>query len=180
MKDSLNIVFVSDHGMTEINSDRTINVEKILAGLDYKLGGSRPLAMIEPNTNDYDSVYSRLKGSQDHFKVYTKENMPEYYFFNKNENIYSLLLVADLGWSIVDDKQILNMSKYDSKGNHGFENNNIDMHGIFVGVGPNFKEGFKTGSLWNIDIYPLLCKIFSIAPNPNIDGKAERIEYLLK
>ncbi|MCK5457569.1 MAG: alkaline phosphatase family protein, partial [Melioribacteraceae bacterium] len=109
-----------------------------------------------------------------------KENMPRYYHFNENKNIFSLLLVADLGWSIVDNKQILNMSKYASKGNHGYDHNEIDLHGIFTAIGPNFKNGYKTGSLWNIDIYPLLCKMFNITPNPNIDGKLERIEFLLK
>jgi len=180
MKDSLNIIFVSDHGMTEISSSKTINIENILDGLDYKLGGSKPLAMIEPNSNDYDSVYAKLERNQQHYKLYRKENMPEYYHFNKNDNIYSLLLVAELGWSIVDNKQILNMSKYASKGNHGYDHNEIDLHGIFTAVGPNFKNGYATGSLWNIDIYPLLCKIFNIPPNPKIDGKLERIEFLLE
>ena len=180
MSDSLNIIFVSDHGMTEISETKTINVETILTGLDYKLGGSKPLAMIEPSSTDYDSVFAKLEKNQQHFKLYTKENMPEYYHFNKNTNIFSLLLVADLGWSIVDNKQILNMSKYASKGNHGYDNNDLDLHAVFVASGPNFKRGYKTGSLWNIDIYPLLCKIFNIPPNKNIDGKLERIEFLLK
>lgn len=180
MKDSLNIIFVSDHGMTEINATRTINIENILDGLEYKLGGSKPVAMIEPKLDAYDSVYARLERNQKHFKLYRKDNMPKYYHFNKNDNIYSLLLVADLGWSIVDNKQILNMSKYSSNGNHGYDHNNIELHGIFAANGPNFKYGYKTGSLFNIDIYPLLCKIFNIPPNPNIDGRLERIEFLLK
>lgn len=180
MKDSVNIIFVSDHGMTEISTTRTINIDAFLEGLNYKLGGSKPLAMIEPNTDDYDSVYARLERNQHHFKLYKKENMPSYYHFNKNDNIFSLLLVADLGWSIVNSELLLSMSKYTGKGNHGYDNNEIDLHGIFAAVGPNFKNGYRTGTIWNIDIYPLLCKIFTIPPNPNIDGNLERIEFLLK
>ncbi|MBS3945154.1 MAG: alkaline phosphatase family protein, partial [Melioribacter sp.] len=71
-------------------------------------------------------------------------------------------------------------SEYDSKGNHGYDNNHLDMHGIFLAIGPNFKNGYRTGTVWNIDIYPLLCKIFNISPRSNIDGKAERIEFILK
>lgn len=180
MKDSLNIIFVSDHGMTEIDTARTINIENFLNGFDYKLGGSKPLAMIEPSKDDYDSVYARLEKNQNHYKLYTKDSMPEYYHFSKNDNIYSILLVAELGWSIVDSKEFSQMNQHASKGNHGYDNNNIDMHGIFIASGPEFKNGYSTGTLWNIDIYPLLCKIFKISPNPNIDGKAERIEFLLK
>ncbi len=180
MKDSVNIIFVSDHGMTEISPNKIINIENILTGLDYKLGGAKPIAMIEPSKKDYDSIYARLQNNQEHFKLYTKENMPAYYHFSKNKNIYSLLLVAELGWSLVNNKNAINMSKPTSKGNHGYDNNCIDMHGIFIASGPNFKNGYVTGTLWNIDIYPLLCKIFNIPPNPNIDGRLERIEFLLK
>ncbi len=180
MKDSVNIIFVSDHGMTEISKEKTINIEDILAGLNYKLGGAKPIAMIEPSKKDFNTVYARLKQNQQHFKLYTKENMPQYFHFNKNKNIYSILLVAELGWSLVDNKQMLNMSKETSKGNHGYDNNCIDMHGIFLATGPCFKNGYNTGTLWNIDVYPLLCKIFGITPNPTVDGKLERIEYLLK
>jgi len=54
------------------------------------------------------------------------------------------------------------------------------MHGFFLAKGPNFKVNYKTGTVWNIDINPLLCRIFNIYPNPKIDGKLERIEFLLK
>jgi predicted AlkP superfamily pyrophosphatase or phosphodiesterase len=180
MTDSLNIIFLSDHGMTEITTTKTVNIEKVLDGYDYKLGGSKTLTMIEPNQDEFTEVLTVLKNNQKHFKVYTKENMPSYYHFSKNKNIYSILLVAELGWSIVNNKQLSRMSKHDDHGNHGFDNNNIDMHGIFTAVGPNFKNGYTTGSLWNIDVYPLLCKIFKIKPNSKADGKLERIEFLLK
>lgn len=180
MKDSLNVIFVSDHGMTEIDTSRTINVENIIGDLDYKLGGSSTLAMIEPSKEDYDSTFARLNRNQNHFKLYSKDTMPKYFHFSKNENIYSILLVSELGWSIVNKKQFSQMSRHLNRGDHGFENNSIDMHGIFLASGPNFRKGFSTGTLWNIDIYPLLCKIFNIAPNPNMDGNLERIEFLLK
>ena len=54
------------------------------------------------------------------------------------------------------------------------------MHGIFYAIGPDFKSGYTCGTLNNIDIYPLLAKLLHIYPNNNIDGKLERIEFLLK
>lgn len=179
MKDSVNVIFVSDHGMTEIDTAKTVNIESILKNLKYKMGGDKPVVMIEPSIDDYDSVFTRLSRNQKHYKLYKKEDMPVYYHFNKNKNIYSILLVADLGWSLGNSKQLSRMGKY-SKGNHGYDNNQMDMHGIFVATGPQFKSNYQTGTLWNIDIYPLLCKIFNIAPNPKMDGDLERIEYILK
>ena len=83
-----------------------------------------------------------------------------------------------MGWSLVGNKK---SDWYaNTKGNHGYDNNHTDMHGIFLATGPAFKSGYKTGTLWNIDIYPLLCKIFDIYPRSNIDGNIERIEFILK
>jgi len=63
---------------------------------------------------------------------------------------------------------------------NGFDNHHLDMHGIFYAMGPAFKKGYRTGTLWNIDIYTLLCEIFDIMPRQNIDGKLDRIGYILK
>jgi hypothetical protein len=54
------------------------------------------------------------------------------------------------------------------------------MHGIFYACGPAFRRGYRTGTLRNIDIYPLICKILGIMPRQNIDGRLERIEQVLK
>ena len=89
-------------------------------------------------------------------------------------------MMADLGWTIVDKRTLEKMNNTISKGNHGYDNNELDMHGIFYAIGPDFKSGYTCGTLNNIDIYPLLAKILRIFPNNNIDGKLERIEFLLK
>lgn len=180
MIDSVNIIYVSDHGMTEVDTSRTINIEEILPGMKYKFGGTKTLAMIEPQASDYDSVLALLQINESHYTVYQKEQLPDYYHFRNNENIFSIILSADLGWSLVNNKQLSRMKKYSDKGNHGYDKDYIDMHGVFLARGPNFKVNYKTGTLWNIDINPLLCKIFNIYPNPQIDGKLERIEFLLK
>jgi len=106
--------------------------------------------------------------------------LPKYYHFKNNDNIFSIILSADIGWSLVNSKQLAKMKKTNNKGNHGYAKDYLDMQGIFVATGPDFRMNYKTGTLWNIDIYPLLCKIFNIYPNPNIDGKLNRIEFVLK
>ncbi|HPN36822.1 MAG TPA: ectonucleotide pyrophosphatase/phosphodiesterase [Melioribacteraceae bacterium] len=179
MGDKVNVIFLSDHGMTEIGDDKFINIEDIVKGYSVELQNDGPVMMISTKPENRDEVYELLK-KQKNFSVYKKEEMPDYYNFNKHPFINDLVLVADLGYSLLDNKSIKKASEYDGKGNHGFSNNELDMHGIFIAKGPAFKKGFKTGTVWNIDIYPLICKIFGIFPRSNIDGKSERIEFLLK
>ncbi|MBU2494386.1 MAG: ectonucleotide pyrophosphatase/phosphodiesterase [Bacteroidetes bacterium] len=178
LQDSVNVIIVSDHGMTEISPDKYINIGHILKGFDCIIQDYGPFMTINSADNNIDDIYTRLKENENHFKVYTKDNIPGYFHYSNDKNIYPLILSAELGWSLITDKNLKWLNT--TKGNHGYNNNYIDMHGTFIAAGPDFKKGYKTGTIWNIDIYPLLCKLYGIAPNKNIDGKLERIEFILK
>ena len=178
MKDSVNVILLSDHGMTEIDTSRVIRVDKILEGFNYKIGGTKPVMTIQPEKENFEEIFDLLKRNEFHYKVYKKENLPDFYHYNENPFIYSIILVADLGWSLTNEQMFEEMIT--SKGNHGYDNNHTDMHGIFIAAGPAFKNHYKTGTIWNIDVYPLLCRLFGIYPQSNIDGNLERIEFILK
>ena len=177
MKDSVDLIFVSDHGMTEVSKERMINIEAITGSVKCKFYDGGPMMMIETPKENIKKIYEVLKEKEDHYKVYLREEMPEYYHFNDNPFINPIVITADLGWSLCTNKK----SDWDlkKKGNHGYDNNQLDMHGFFVAEGPDFKKDYRTGTLWNIDIYSLLCKIFNIIPRANIDGRAERIDFIL-
>ncbi len=178
MLDSINIIFVSDHGMTEISKEKSINIIKLIEKYNCKVQEDGPLMFVEPPFQFKKEVYEILKKNEDNYKVYLKEEMPDFYHFKNHPFISSIIIIADLGWSLISNN-ISTWLNY-NKGNHGYDNNQLDMHGIFIAVGPAFKKNYKTGTLWNIDIYPLLCKIFNISPRSNIDGKLERIQFILK
>ncbi len=182
MFDSLNVIIVSDHGMTDISKDKIINVEKLLEGFDVEYSNSGPLMMIKPKKKDIRKVYEILKKNENHFKTYFKEDVPEYFHFSNHPFISPIVLVADLHWSLVNNQivELYMANDKDNKGNHGYDNHALDMHGIFIARGPAFKRAYRTGTLWNVDVYPLLCKIFGIYPRSNIDGKLERIGFILK
>jgi len=164
--------------MTEIYEDKKINIEELLKDFDCRFQGTGPVLRIDVPKIKINDVYKFLLSKKDHFKVYLKENIPEFYYYSDHPFISPIILVADIGWSLITNKD-LNKS-YVSKGNHGYEKDHLDMHGVFMAKGPAFKENYKTGTLWNIDIYPLLCKIYDINGRSNIDGKLERIEFILK
>lgn len=178
MIDSVNVIFVSDHGMTNISKEKSINIEKMLEQYNCKFEDDGPLMQIEPPADKRLEVYNVLKKNEKHYTVYLKEEMPEYYHFSSNPFIFSIIVVADLGWSLIGNKKSGWLNR--TKGNHGYDNNQMEMHGIFLAIGPQFKQHYQTGTLWNIDLYPLLCKIFNISPRSNIDGKFERIGFILK
>ncbi len=179
-EDKVNIVVVSDHGMTEISEERRINIEEIIKDYNCRFDGTGPVMMIDTETENIDAVYSLLKQNENNYRVYTKENIPGFYHFSRNPFILPIIVIADMGWSLVNNAFLSRQRSYSFGGDHGYEKDHLDMHGIFVASGPAFRSGYKTGSLWNIDIYPLLCKIFNITPNYMIDGNIDRIEFILR
>ena len=111
--------------------------------------------------------------------VYLKNEVPDYFHFSNHPLISPIVVIANRGWSLKKGELKAVVYGTVSKGNHGYDNFFLDMHGIFFAMGPAFKSGYRTGMLQNIDIYPLLCKIMKIFPRQNIDGKLERIGFIM-
>jgi len=175
MYDSTNIIVLSDHGMAEVSKSRVVEIDKII-GDNKDVQWNGPIMMVNAHKDSIPAIYEKLKSHEDHYKVYTKENIPEYFHFSENHMIYPIILAAENRWSLSYGK-----SSWNSRGGaHGYEKDEMDMHATFMAMGPNFRIGFHTGTLWNIDIYPLLCKLFNIHPRQNIDGRLDRIEFILR
>ncbi|HPP39321.1 MAG TPA: ectonucleotide pyrophosphatase/phosphodiesterase [Candidatus Kapabacteria bacterium] len=176
MKDSVNIIILSDHGMTNIREDGIINIKEIIGEIDCDVNSSSAITMIKPkNEKDIELVFNKLKKAEQNYKVYYKKDVPAYWNFSRNPYIYPIVVIADVGYKLIYGK-----STYNAVAEHGYDSHHIDMHGIFFAVGSKFKKNYRVGTLENVDIYPLLCEIFKIDGRSNIDGNINRIKYLLK
>ena len=173
----LNLIVVSDHGMGEVSGEKVVNLkEHIPEELVEYFTGSNPSILVDPVDEYLDSVHVLLNNIP-HVKAWSAESMPEHYTYGKHRRFPGLVAEADSGWSIIaTDRPGYSMR---SKGTHGYDPANTDMHGIFYAKGPAFKKGFKSGSLHNVDIYNIVCRIFDIESAPN-DGSQDRIENIFK
>lgn len=179
LRDSVNVIIVSDHGMTEISQERYVNIEELASCNSCKyFNRGAVMNIFIQDKNEVGNVYKNLKQRENHFRVYKREEIPSQYHFNNTHLIGDLFVLADPGWSVGTSKDKDKMSDYNG-GNHGFDNSFLDMHGIFYAIGPSFKKNYKTGTIENVNIYPLLCKILNIIPKQNIDGKLENISFIL-
>jgi len=178
--DSLNIILVSDHGMTNTPKEKVINIEELIPDFKCRFVETGPVMKIDCAHSDIDKIYNSLKIKENHFRIYKKENIPSYLHYSKHPFISPIIIIADLGYSLIDNRVAKRKVNDYALGNHGFDNSEIDMHGIFIGFGDAFRKYFLTGTLRNIDIYPLLCRIFKIEPRSNIDGRIENIEFILR
>jgi len=182
MLDKVNIILLSDHGMTNVYREKIIKLYEIPGFDKFILTGYGPLVQFFTSSKDeQDKLISSLAKHKKNYSVYTKETMPSYFHYSQHAFIGDVILVADLGATFVRSQQEFEkLSEYSSGGDHGYDNFALDMHGIFMASGPVFKKGYRTGTIQNVDVYPLVCKILGLTANQMIDGKLERIAPVLK
>ncbi|MGD9898165.1 MAG: ectonucleotide pyrophosphatase/phosphodiesterase [Calditrichaceae bacterium] len=179
MSDKVNLIILSDHGMTNVYPDKNIMIDFVKSYDKVKWDVSGTLLSVFTGDKAVRKViFERLKKNEKGYKVYLKQGVPDYLHYKSHPFIGDIIAIAEQGFTFQTTKAKNGNGSY-SKGNHGFDNTVLDMHGIFIATGPAFKNNYRTGTLMNVDIYPLICKILGILPNLMIDGKFERIEFIL-
>uniref|UniRef100_A0A452IR83 Ectonucleotide pyrophosphatase/phosphodiesterase 7 n=1 Tax=Gopherus agassizii TaxID=38772 RepID=A0A452IR83_9SAUR len=167
LKNALNVIITSNHGMTTVK--KKPEVQEILLSdyikfinlvkfdiLDY--GG---FGMITPKVGKEEELYQALK------------NFPAHFHYVKHERVLPILVYGDPGYN-VNGRFIL----YINKGDHGFDNEDMDMKTIFRAFDPDFKENYLAEPFDSIHIYPLMCKLLGINPQPN-NGSLEFTQKML-
>ncbi len=168
--DSVNLLVVSDHGMTWIPRDHAVSIGPSLKKEWVKMAsGSVPCNVyVEPGCQD--SVYEALR-RVDHVKVWRKQDVPAYLHYGTHPRVGDVVVSPDEGF-VIYEKDII------AGGTHGFDPTLPSMHALFRAMGPDFRHT-EIPHFKNVDIYPLLCRLLGIEPAPN-DGNIEEIETIVK
>uniref|UniRef100_H2UWZ4 Zgc:153896 n=1 Tax=Takifugu rubripes TaxID=31033 RepID=H2UWZ4_TAKRU len=178
LHDTLNVIITSDHGMTTVK--KRPNVDEIILNkyldllkltsfeiLDY--GG---FGILTPRPGKEQEVFEALSKAPN-LTVYKKNEIPENFHLAKSKRLPPIIIVADLGFNL-NSRFIV----YVNKGDHGYNNEEMDMKTIFRAFGPDFKKNLTTEPFDSIHIYPLMCKLLDIEPAPH-NGSLAMTEKML-
>jgi ectonucleotide pyrophosphatase/phosphodiesterase family member 5 len=176
--DSTNIIIISDHGIMDFNGSNTINIDSLLTGMNYEIQNYGAFMMINAEKKVQYKIYNKLKEKCHYYRVFLKKEIPASLHYSRHPFISPILIIADPGYVLTDSISETKINNI--KAINGYDNNELNMHGIFYAMGPGFKKNYKTSTLKIIEIYPLLCKLFNITPRYNIDGKLDCINHILK
>ncbi|MBP1640757.1 MAG: Sphingomyelin phosphodiesterase [Bacteroidetes bacterium] len=167
----VNVIVTSDHGMTEISSDRFIRMKDYLpARWLERTEGANPTSLFI-RSGCRDSVLLVLKNVA-HIKAYKKEEMPASLHYGTSDRIGDVVVCPDCGWQFGDKPS-------PNKGAHGYDPASPDMQVAFYAYGPDFKRGYVSNGFVNVDVYPLLAHLLGITPEKT-DGDFNRVKDLLK
>lgn len=183
----INIVIVSDHGMTDVSPKHMIYLEDLLktdaekkAYKNFNVVGYGPIVQFYYLGDEKDKSRDMLElknamNRHKHAKSFLREEVPANLNFHKNVRNGDLLAIADMGWSMGPK------GHRHKPGAHGFAHGNSkDMHGIFYASGPNIKNQKNEKAVENIHIYHLIADILSLKVNHKIDGDERLSKKFLK
>lgn len=177
--DSTNILIVSDHGMAEVSRERLIVLDDLVNMEGIDIISSSPVVMMNIPLERLENVYQILKRKEANYKVYRKENLPERFRLRKHPRVPDLIMIADLGYTINTREYIDRRENYPSGGTHGFDNQEEEMHALFMAHGPGFKEGYSMKQFENIHLYELMVHLLGI-PSAGTDGSLDSVEVMLR
>ena len=167
-----NVIVVSDHGMTPINKNLTVNWKSLLSNFtDVNIiNGQTQLYVYEQDKNILNDVRSHLSkvSNQYHFEIADKSNYPKHWHFNVNNSVLpDMVINAAPGVIFIDEKSHIGAAT------HGYDAvNNSDLSAIFLAQGPDIKENLTIQSFENIHVFSLLEALLGLPPSDNTDSDA--------
>jgi len=169
LRDTANLVIVSDHGMATTSDERRIVLDDMIDLRDVELSDVGVLTGLAAKPGHEIQVEHALLVPHPHMSCWRRTQTPPRLHYGANPRIPPLLCLADDGWTISTHDYLQNPDREIHKGEHGYDNDDPKMQALFVAHGPAFRRGLVVPEFDNVDIYPLLTRVLGIRPAPN-DG----------
>jgi alkaline phosphatase D len=172
---NIHLIIVSDHGMTSVSAERVVYLEDYLpkSWIGYNSFGS-PMCLMTIHSEKLDSALLMLSNVR-HITAWKPSEIPKHLNFGTNPNIGNLVVLADSAWSVAYDRS----RQFTKEGDHGFDNENRDMFGIFYAYGPKFAKNKIVPEFMNFQLYNIIAYLLNIKP-AQTDAKLEDVNFLFK
>ena len=169
---AVNLVVVSDHGMTPLDESQFIEVDTLNIPDDFLVENEGAQLLIyareEISADEIAHEKARLTAiAKGRFTV-LDSTMRAARSMEVDRRTGDILLEVAPPARFVNDA-----NNYSSKGGHGYLNTLPDMGATFVASGPAFKKHKRIARFSNLELYPALAKILGITPITTIDGKLD-------
>jgi predicted AlkP superfamily pyrophosphatase or phosphodiesterase len=164
-----NVIVVSDHGMAQNDVSRVIVLDDFVELLPGELLEHGALAQIYPRAGREAYITRALEGAHPELAVYRRGAAPTHLHLFDHPRVAPLLLVPSAGWEVVP-RSAMRVAA----GDHGSDPSHPDMHGIFYAAGPGLARGRMLGTVEQVDVYALMCRLLGIEPAKH-DGAWQRV-----
>ncbi|XP_077184277.1 ectonucleotide pyrophosphatase/phosphodiesterase family member 7 [Paroedura picta] len=177
LNSTLNLIITSDHGMETVIKEDEIHLRTVanfsFQDIQFELVDYGPQGLLVPKPGKLQHVYEALKIAHPKLHVFKKEEFPKRFRYANNSRVTPLVLYSDPGYVIHGRIKV-----QFNKGEHGFDNEVMNMKTIFRAEGPAFKSGLEVEPFESVNVYALLCELLEITPEPH-DGSLDATRHML-
>lgn len=177
--DAVNLVIVSDHGMTPVPPTQVLAIEDIVDTDDVDVVTTGQSLGFEPRPGRTAAAEARLLGRHAHFECWRKAELPERWQYGTHPRVPAIVCQMDDGWDAIWREQFAKRPRDRMRGSHGFDPALPSMRALFVAHGPGWRDGVRIGGIDNVDVYPALARLIGVAPAPH-DGDADALAPALQ
>ena len=173
----VNIIIVSDHGMTRIDPSQIVMLDDYF---DHKQAETviwnGCSVNIFPKPGMEQAIYSSLKSkAPPQVTVYRRQEAPARFHYGGSARIGDIVVMADEGWTIVSRERYRAPARAANgeviyRGAHGYDNRLESMRAIFIANGPAFKQSQVIEPFECVDVYNMMAEILGLKPASNDGG----------
>ena len=183
MRDSVNVIVLSDHGMQQTSPQRMVPIRPILAaaGVDtaaVHMGDNGPTLSLwfDGDTTLARRTRAALRAGLSHARVYAPGETPRAWHLDGNVRAGDLLVVAEPGYVVAKGAA----DRVPDGGNHGWDPAEPAMHGVFIAAGPQIARAGVIPAFENVHVYPFLAALLRLQRAPRGDADASVLAPYLR
>lgn len=179
---NVNFIFVSDHGMLNVDGKNPLEIPQILFNkerFDF-VNSQTLLRVVVKNPAEVQSVYDELKRNKTAgYQVYLTKKFPRKLKYSLRDDRYNrigqILLVPNA------PKIFLEKGAKPAIGKHGYNPYLVpEMKSTFIAYGDNIQNKKEINEFRNVNVYPVVSKILGLKISEPIDGKSCVARKILK
>lgn len=176
----VNFIFVSDHGMADVDTAHAIPFPSNIDTSLFKVAGNDVLLHIYvKNKDNVQQLYQQFKSSAKDYDVYSEEDVPARFHYEKVDDRFNRIGDIIL---IPHFPKVFNYNgRKITPGKHGFDNDVKEMYATFYAWGAAFKQHKKIDGFENVNVYPLIANILGLSFDESaIDGRLSVLKPILR
>ncbi|NVK54503.1 MAG: alkaline phosphatase family protein [Alteromonadaceae bacterium] len=174
----VNLVLVSDHGMTSVDEQQVILQDALNISDDFLVlnEGEQILLYAKDGVSEQaiTAQYNALKQLKLPGVRVFDDKQREHYHMPRNQRSGDIIITIDAPARFAKDK-----SSHIGPGGHGYLPEHPDMGAIFIANGPAFKQRQRLPRFSNLEVYPALAKVLGLELLTPIDGKLDVLNNAL-
>ncbi|NBB86558.1 MAG: sulfatase-like hydrolase/transferase [Bacteroidetes bacterium] len=180
LSDALNMLIVSDHGMSPTSQERVIILDDYIDLDDVFIVDYSPVAMM--NVRNGRTTPEALVAALDaapNSSAYLRADVPAALNFYGHDRIPEVIMIADDTWSISTRSFFEDDPARADGGAHGYDPRLESMLSLAIAHGPAFRAAHTIDKGYAVDFYEAMTAVLGLDPAPN-DGSAERARQLMR